>query len=141
MTVARESELFPGANLLSESDRLSTLRVAAKHGLRIMPPVTCHAFCTYQDGHPGQFHTEDQVCYSSNHRIPTVMHPPLEVERGRYEQNYFAIYLAARHNGEQPSIHVSVGEDAGLVMSLDEALAVAQAIVASLDEATEAGLL
>lgn len=136
----REPELFPGANLLSEADRRQILELSVKSGNRVVPPVACHTFCTDQDGHPGQFHTSDQTCYGPNHRVPTVMCPPVEVSRGRYEQNYFGVYLSAPHDGEQPTINVSLGENARLVMALDEALAVAQAIVASIDEATQAGL-
>lgn len=138
---SRGPELFPGADLLDEVDRQVVLNQAALSGDRILPPVTCYAFCTDQDGHPGQFHTSDQTCYGPMRRIPTVMYPPVETSRGQYEQNLFGVYLAAPNNGEQPSIHVSIGENAGVVMSLDEALAVAHAIVASLDEATQAGIL
>lgn len=137
---AAEPEVFPGANLMSESRRRKVLEQAAEIKMRVMPPVTCYAFCTEQDGHPGLFHTEDQTCYSTHSRVPTVMYPPRKVG-SNYEQEFFAIYLEALHNGEQPMIQVEVQDRVVIVMSLDEALAVTQAIVGLLDDATAAGLL
>ena len=56
-----------------------------------MPPITCASWCQYGDGHPGEWHPDDQWCSSAA--------PEVRLTRMPIGGNLFTVYLAGKPEG------------------------------------------
>jgi hypothetical protein len=80
----------------------------------LLPPVACHPWCVYQDGHPNEVHRDDQWCGTEYVEIPTRAYPSVEQQDQTHAPAAIAVYGTAWHHGAVPKVHVGLGDDRGL---------------------------
>ncbi|MDP9093398.1 MAG: hypothetical protein M3N95_10795 [Actinomycetota bacterium] len=85
-------------------------------GRQTVPPVTCHPFCQYQDGHPDCVDDVDQVCYGVELKTDLSLEYP--------GPDYVTVFGARAHgidNDEGPMVHLARNDLQGFDMTPGEA--------------------
>ena len=103
-----------------------------------MPLVTCHPWCIYGHGHPGEVHPDDQACFSTELDVPGTL---LDHDPGYEDEaetvDVFAMGWATGHLPTQ--IQICRSGWAGMSLTVDEAAQVARAILETIADMTGEG--
>lgn len=102
-------------------------------------PITCYPWCTDQDGHPGQTHTDDQWCRPAETVIPLAFYPSEEELDGTFEAERATVYGRAFHDGRRSQIVIDRGDHEVLRLTAAEAQQLAGALVSTLTVLDDGG--
>ena len=91
---------------------------------KYFPAVDCKPWCEHQDGHPRQFHRDDQWCGSPREQIQ-LLHLQGQIGRdGDHTENHLATYVMQRP-GSEPEVHLGLGDSNGWVLTIEESVSLA----------------
>ena len=87
-----------------------------------LPPIQCAPWCTDGDGHPGNWHPQDQYCTSQEIRVSLTREDPIEgYEEGTHMLDYVTTYLVHDRFEAEPHVQVAQNDLAGPRLTLAEA--------------------
>lgn len=83
----------------------------------ILPPITCAAWCSHQDGHPDMRYAVDQRCATEEARV----HLDLADRDARNAHEYVGVYVQREGAAATPHVYLHFDEDIGAELTPQEA--------------------
>ncbi|WP_428830403.1 DUF6907 domain-containing protein [Cellulomonas endometrii] len=108
-------------------------------GIAEAPLVDCHPWCTDGDGHPAESHPADQWCPTLTTSVALSFYPSQECVDGTFAPETATVYGSGRHHLRRDEVRVDHGDTEVLRLTLDEAKALADALLATVSLMSQGG--
>ncbi|CAN5387502.1 hypothetical protein BH10ACT8_BH10ACT8_11160 [soil metagenome] len=123
------------SNETKESPAQPVIRNVAHNALDPFMNTTCPTWCEEAQRHPFRYHPEDRNHFGEYRHVLLQLVNAGAVGDGSHELATAAVYLRQHYRDAEPTVWVGELDSLGLTLTLDEARALASALLATIEEA------